>query len=520
VQLRDKQSRQRRWELLDEDLDYQPGELDRSVVAVDQIRTIIQTFRDKVRTVLFPGRTHVPKTLVFAKDDSHADDIVRIILEEFGQGNDFCRKITYRTTGDTAENLIKAFRNMFYPRIAVTVDMISTGTDIRPLECLLFMRDVKSQGYYEQMKGRGTRVIDPTDLKAVTPDTEHKTHFVLVDAVGVTESDKTDSRPLERKPHLAFDQLLNHVALGALDPDTLTTLAGRLARLDQALAPADRQRVEKQAGHSLGEMANALLDATDPDEQVKRAKAKFGTETPSDNQVQQAATELAQEACAPFHDPDLREFLLNLKRQSEQTLDHVTKDEVILADFDTDHARRIVASFREFIETHKDELDALQIIYSQPRKARLLTYAQIKELADAIGGPPHYLLPAMVWQAYQHLEQARVKNASPVRVLTDIISLVRFATGAADRLEPYPDRVRRRFDDWLARQEAAGRGFTDGQKEWLAMIRDRVATSAACEAADLQLPPFSQKGGPFKARQLFGEDWGRLLSELNEELAA
>ena len=199
IDRRDKLTRKTRWEQLDEDLQYAPGELDRGVVAPDQIRTVIKTFKEKLFTEIFPGRKEVPKTLIFAKDDSHAEDIVHIVREEFGKGNEFCKKITYKTTGEKTEDLIASFRNSFNPRIAVTVDMISTGTDIKPLECLLFMREVKSRGYFEQMKGRGTRVISPTDLKAVTPDTAHKTHFVIVDAVGVCENDKTDLRPLERK---------------------------------------------------------------------------------------------------------------------------------------------------------------------------------------------------------------------------------------------------------------------------------------------------------------------------------
>jgi len=153
VDKRDKLTRKVRWEQLNEDLEYDAKELDRSVVAKDQIRTVIKTFRDKLPTEIFPGRTEVPKTLVFAKDDSHAEDIVEIIREEFGKGNDFCKKITYRTMERT-EDLIASFRNSYNPRIAVTVDMISTGTDIRPLECLLFMRDVRSSVYFEQMKGR------------------------------------------------------------------------------------------------------------------------------------------------------------------------------------------------------------------------------------------------------------------------------------------------------------------------------------------------------------------------------
>ena len=214
IDKRDKLTRKLRWEQLNDDLEYAAAQLDRDVVAKDQIRTVIRTFKEKLFTEIFPGRTEVPKTLIFAKDDSHAEDIVHIIREEFGKGNEFCKKITYKVTGEKPEDLIASFRNSYHPRIAVTVDMISTGTDIKPIECLLFMRDIRSPVYFEQMKGRGTRTISATDLKAVTPDGQHKTHFVIVDAVGVCESDKTDSRPLERKKSVPFDKLLISVGPG------------------------------------------------------------------------------------------------------------------------------------------------------------------------------------------------------------------------------------------------------------------------------------------------------------------
>jgi type I restriction enzyme R subunit len=273
---RDKLTREKKWEQLDEDLEYDDKQLDKSVVSVNQIRTVIQTFRDKLFTEIFPGRTEVPKTLIFAKDDSHAEDILHILREEFGKGNDFAKKITYRTTGEKPEDLISAFRNSYNPRIAVTVDMISTGTDIKPLECLLFMRSVKSRTYFEQMKGRGTRTIDPSDYQAVTPDSKHKTHFVIVDAVGVCERTKTDSRSLERQPTVAFDKLLIAVALGNRDEDTITTLASRLSRLSNELTKQDEETIKQVSGGTpLRQMVNGLLDAVDPDKQVEYAKPGF-----------------------------------------------------------------------------------------------------------------------------------------------------------------------------------------------------------------------------------------------------
>lgn len=266
IDKRDKLTRKVRWEVLDDDLVYEGRQLDRDVVAVDQIRTVIKTFRDKLFTEIFPGRDEVPKTLIFAKDDSHAEDITHIVREEFGKGNEFCKKITYKVTGEKPEDLITSIRNSYYPRIAVTVDMISTGTDIRPLECLVFMRGVNSRVYFEQMKGRGTRTISKTDLEAVTPGKHTKTHFVIVDAVGVCENDKTDSRPLEKKKTVPFDTLVLNVAKGKRDAATLSSLAGRLARLDRQVEEKDQGEIRKTSGGlSLKELTNKLLNAIDPD---------------------------------------------------------------------------------------------------------------------------------------------------------------------------------------------------------------------------------------------------------------
>ena len=194
VARRDRQSRRLNWDELDADVEYTETQLDRDVIAVDQIRTVIQTFKEKLFTELFPSRRIVPKTLIFAKDDSHAEDIVHIVREVFAKRDEFCQKITYQS--DKPEELIAQFRNDPIFRIAVSVDMISTGTDIKPLECLIFIRAVRSSGYFEQMKGRGVRTINTDDLRAVTGDATAKTHFIIVDAVGVCDSVKTDSQPI------------------------------------------------------------------------------------------------------------------------------------------------------------------------------------------------------------------------------------------------------------------------------------------------------------------------------------
>lgn len=522
VDKRDRETRARRWERLDEEMTYSAEQLDRDVVAEDQIRLVIQTFKDKLFTELFPERTIVPKTLIFAKDDSHAEDIVHIVRELFGKGNEFCKKITYTTK--KPEDLIAAFRNSYDPRIVVSVDMISTGTDIRPLECLLFMRDVKSRVYFEQMKGRGTRTIDDTELQVVTGDAKHKTEFIIVDAVGVTENDKTDSRPLERKRNVSLAKLLESVALGIRDEATVSSLAARLARLGRALTIPQRQEIETAAnGKPLHALVHDLLHSFDPDEQERQAKQQFQTEAPEPEQVAQAGKQLIDKACAPFDEPKLRSTILEVKKRNEQTIDTVSRDELIDAGFDElskERASKTVESFKKFIRDNRDELTALQIIYSQPYGKRHLTYNAIEQLASELERPPVNLRMERVWDAYEQLEKSKVRRAGPQKILTNIVSLLRFALGEVDTLEPWADTVDARFQQWLKEQRRIGREFTPEQIEWLRMIKDHIATTMTMELEDFELAPFFEKGGAAKVYQVFGAQLNQIIDELNEALAA
>jgi type I restriction enzyme R subunit len=536
VDKRDRQTRKVRWESLDEDLTYDAAQLDRTVVAEDQIRTIIRTYRDKLFTDLFPGRSEVPKTLIFAKDDSHAEDIVRIVREEFGKGNEFCQKITYRTTGVKPEELIASFRNSYHPRIAVTVDMIATGTDIKPLEVLLFMRPVKSRVLFEQMLGRGTRVINPTDLIAVTPDAARKTHFIIVDAIGVVEQAKIETQTLERKRSIGFAQLLEAVALGAHDDDTLSSLAGRLARLEQTMTEQDRYNVgaglapalngRPQDGRPqpsaegrwspLRELTNALLDAIDPDKPLEMVGVGLAPT------LEAARAALIARAAKPFDDPKLRQVLIDIQARNEQTIDRISVDVMREAGFsaaDTDRARATVASFRQFIEQHKDEIAALQLIYAQPYQHQPLTFAQVKELAEALrAARPQSWTTEALWHAYAQLERDKVRGVGTKRVLTDVVALVRHAVQLDDELRPYPEQVRARYADWLHAQEAAGRAFTVEQRWWLEQIVETMGVNVRVDEDDLLEGEFFKRGGLVKARQVFGAELPALLDELNTAL--
>ena len=522
VDKRDKATREVRWEELDADFQYAENQLDRDVVSRDQIRTVIRTFRDKLFTEIFPGRTEVPKTLIFAKDDSHAEDIVEIAREEFGKGNEFAKKITYRSK-EKPEDLIASLRNSYFPRIAVTVDLVSTGVDVKPLECLLFMRDVRSRSYFEQMIGRGTRIINPTDLEAVTPDAKRKTHFVIVDAVGVCESVKVDTRPLEKKKTATFESLLQSIAVGKRDDDTLSTLASRLMRMGKTTEPKDIERIEEASGKALTTITNGVLDAIDPDKHMSKAAEMFGADEPTQEQVAKAKAEIVQSACAVFDAPKFRDLLVEIKKRNEQVIDNVSVDEVLEAGFSQaakDKAKETVAQFRDFLETHKDEISALQIIYSKPYGQRHLTYEAIKELYDALSQPPNALYPEVVWHAYEQLDSGKVARLSQERMLTNIISLVRYTLGEVAVLEPFVNRVDERFMRWLAKRQAAGTAFTDEQVDWLRQIKDHIATSLTIEMDDFDYAPFQAKGGRMKVFKLFGDKLGAVLAELNQELAA
>lgn len=524
VPVRDRRTRAIRYQQLDENLDYTSKELDRSVTNPNQIRTVLECYRDNLFTELFPGRSGqwVPKTLIFAKDDNHAEEIVTIARQVFAQGNDFAKKITYATS-EKPKELIAAFRVDPFPRLAVTVDMIATGTDIRPVEALIFMRDVKSEGYYEQMKGRGVRTIKHADLQQVTPDAQTKTRFVLVDAVGVTEGQKSVSQPLERKRTLAFDKLIDQVAQGQRHPDAITSLAGRLAILDRKLDEEDRQRIRTTSGgDSLKGIASRLLQSVSPDIVQARVIERHGSmEAATKKQVEAVENELKDAAAAPLDDAKLRNLIKDLKKKTDLVIDEGTLDRVTFAGYDIEQARKRVASFRAFIEANKDELLALQILYSQPYPKRRLTYAAIRELAQKLTDPPYHLTTADVWQAYKRIEASLVRGAPSDQMLTDVIALVRYATGQAAVLEPYSVAVEQRFNLWIGRQIKAGRDFNEDQMSWLRAIRDYLAANIEIEPADLMRDhPFTDWGGVVAARKLFGEGLNGMLDELSEVLVA
>lgn len=518
VEYRNRMSREKRWAQLDEDVNYRPSQLDRDVVNPSQIRTVIRAFKESLFTSLFPRRKEVPKTLIFAKTDSHADDIIQIVREEFGEGNEFCKKVTY--SAQNPEEVLSEFRNGYYPRIAVTVDMIATGTDVKPIECLIFMRDVRSKNYFEQMKGRGTRVLNKDDLQKVSPSaTENKDHFVIVDAVGVTKSVKTETRTLERKPSVSLKELMMSVALGARDADTLTTLASRIVRLNSQMSPAERKAFRETVGLPAEELAGNLLNAFDEDVLTAKARQRFGTPTPE--QYAQVQKEAVNQAVMPFHNPDAREFIENVRRSHEQIIDNVNLDAVTFAGFDVQkeaNADRTIQTFRNFIEENKDEILALRIVYSQAYKDRPMVISKLKALYEKLKAQGVTI--DRLWDCYAIRKPDKVRGKSTIHQLADLISIIRFEMGYGDNLQPFAETVNYNFMRWTLRRNAGAVHFTDEQMEWLRLVKDHIAVSLSIEPEDLELNPFDRKGGLGRFYEAFGEQYEQILQEMNVELVA
>lgn len=506
----DRRTRVQRLEALDEDLEYAASQLDRAVTNVSQLRTILETYRDRMPQI-FPGRRVVPKTLIFCKDDNHAETVVTLVREVFGKGNDFAVKITYNAKDPKGH--LQAFRTSPTLRVAVTVDMIATGTDVKPLECVFFLRDVRSAQYFEQMKGRGARTIASADFQSVTPDAADKTRFVIVDAVGVTEHDFVEP-PLNRDRGISLQKLLAKAADLSIAEDETATLASRLSALELQLTASERAELDEVAGGSLRDVIRGIVDAVDPDNHAAALSAV------PDEEREAAIAALIESAITPLAaNPDLRARILELRRAHDQVIDEVTVDELVDAYgvVDAGRARSIVESWREYLREHRSEISAIQVLMEA--KTHRVPFASIEELAERIKRPPHNWTVDLIWNAYAAVQVERVKPNDHAR-LTDLVSLLRYELGEDSDLVPYADLIRTRYDDWLGRQALTGTVFTGAQRWWLDRMADVIANSAGLTDADLELAPFSERGGVEGAVRDLGPAAGALIDELNSELTA
>jgi type I restriction enzyme R subunit len=331
---------------------------------------------------------------------------------------------------------------------------------------------------------------------------------------------------MEKKPSVSFERLLQAVAFGNTEDDVITSIAGRLARMGHRISAEDDAKIRVASGGlGLKDLAHQLVESLNPDLDT----------LPSPASGRGAGGEAAQHArivaSKPLCDPALRQLILDIKAKNELIIDHVSPDHVIFAGFTEAKARDLAKSFKEFIEEHKDEITALQILYSRPYKARL-DLSQLRELADAVSKNIQELswyrgdkdwdkeVTAALWQAYAKLDESHQKGTRENLLLTDLISVVRVAMNQTNELVPYPERVRVNFDAWLGQQQSAGRNFNEEQMWWLTEIRKHIEANLHIEPDDFELAPFAQEGGLGKVYQLFGDELNTLIEQLNESLAA
>ncbi|MFF4484295.1 DEAD/DEAH box helicase family protein [Streptomyces sp. NPDC001520] len=533
IPVRDRRTRRQRYEDIDEDVAYGAQEVGVRVITKDQLRTVIKTFREKLFTEIFPERgkrdsetgelqwdqIYVPKTLVFAKNDNHAEEIVEVIRDVFGKGNDFCAKITHQAK--KPDQLLSAFRNLPQLRIAVTVDMIATGTDVKPLECLLFLRDVRSWAYFEQMKGRGARTLPLTEFERVTPGVGPKTRFVIVDAIGVTKKPKVDAAPQEQhtENQISLERLLRKTATRSLFKDTeVSTLAARLSKLNIQLSDAERAGVERTAGQPLQQIVHKMVDAISVDRQ-EAARERGGDA---------AVRQLVEQALEPLASNEtLRVELLELRRAKDILYDETSKDRLLRAGAMAGgeaSAKDVISSWRDYIREHQDEFSVLSTRNGAnitPREA----FEKLQDVARSIARPPRFWTPDRLWEAYEAIGEAQA-GTNGRREVADLVALIRYeleggAEAGATPPRPYAVQVEDRFVNWLKRHREAGTHFSDQQLWWLQRIAGATAARVRFDVADLDYPPFSTRNGVDGFLAAFGEARAEeIIYELDRELSA
>jgi type I restriction enzyme, R subunit len=520
VPVRDRKTRKQRYEDLDDDFQYGAQDVGVRVMSRGQMKTVIETFRERLFTEIFPERRDipadkrmVPKTLVFAKNDEHAEEIVEAVRDGFGRGNDFCAKITHKAR--RPQELLAAFRNSAQLRIAVTVDMIATGTDVKAIECLLFMRDVRSWAYFEQMKGRGARTLSQTEFQSVTPDLLEKTRFVIVDAIGVTENPKVDASPLDRDPvqRQSLEKLLRKVAAGECTVDDVSTLGSRLARLNKDLdnRPQEREEIERVAGEPLGAIARQLIDAVSVDS-LEEAKLSGG---------ESAIQALLDQALAPVaRNAELRKRILEIRHAVDILYDTYNSDRLLEATqvASASAAESVLANWREYLAENRDEIEGWYALYTRRSEEPRRVFAQLKDIAERVKRPPRRWTPDILWHAYETAgivpETRGVQHG-----VSDLVSLIRYEHGVDDEPRPYVSVIEERYRKWLTKQEQSGASFTDAQMWWLDHIAHTTALTVRFDNVDLDHVPFSNHGGTDGFLAAFGDDQAiAILEEMDREL--
>ena len=457
---------------------YTNKELNRSIINPAQIKLILSTYRDVVYEELFndPQRDkkleYLPKTLIFALNEAHATNIVQIAKEVFGRTDDrFVQKITY-SAGDSNE-LIRQFRNDKDFRIAVTCTLVATGTDVKPLEVVMFMRDVESLPLYIQMKGRGVRTIGDEQLRNVTPNAFSKDCFYLVDAVGVTEHEKTIPTASDEATTkiITLKELLERISHGYIPDEYLKRLAATLARIFNKADDSQRKEFARLSHDDMKELSARIYDALE-----KSTLPPFVSTEKPNLERKGLVSPLANHA-------DARRYLLILAAGFVNTL-MPGEDTLISKGFSIEDAKNTTEAFEEFCRENADEIEALRIIYNN--EGEPITYSMLKDLEHKLKMANNHFAPKQIWNSYAILSPSKVKRSTTKEesdALTNIIQLVRYAFRQIERLDSVVTTSKQYFNLWLGQNQ---REITDKQREVISRIVDYIASNGACTVRDIR----------------------------------
>lgn len=468
-----------------ERIDYTAKQLDRSVINKNQIETVLMAYRDSIYTKLYPERTedwrYIPKTLIFAKDDNHATQIVKSVKEVFGEKFDgevpdkYVQKITY-SAGDS-NALIRDFRVEKDFRIAVTVTLVATGTDVRPLEVVFFMNDVKSDVLYTQMKGRGCRVITDDKLKEVTPNATTKECFYIVDATGVTESDHTmpkPSDPQQKRPTL--EQVLERLSHNEISDDNLKYLRDYCSTIhkryeNNALFGRHLDSFITSFGFAPRTLANIINDAL-----AKGELPLFVSASENNSERKQLISMLISNLAA-------RKKLLELQK-GYYAYSPDAPDTVISAEFSKESARSFIETFEKYINDNKDSVEALRIIYNSENT--VITYSMLCDLQDRLLAESKTFTPYQIWSNYKILDSqgavSQLDTKQNVNALTNLIQIVRYAYRKNTVLTSLFSGYTQRFNLYCGQ---AQRELTNEQKEVMRKIAEYVVNDGAFTLMEL-----------------------------------
>lgn len=457
---------------------YTKEELNRSIINPAQIKLILNTYRDIVYTELFndPPREanmdYLPKTLIFALNEAHATNIVNIAKEVFGRTDDrFIQKITY-SVGDSNE-LIRQFRNDKDFRIAVTCTLVATGTDVKPLEVVIFMRDVVSLPLYTQMKGRGVRTIGDEQLRNVTPNAISKDCFYLVDAVGVTEHEHLIPQPYEgpEGETVTLKELLERITHGYLPDIYLRRLASTLSRLYNKANNVQRNEFIRLAQDDMKDLSKRIYDALE----VQALPPFYTTDEPN-NERKGLVAPIANHA-------DARKYILILAAGFVNTL-MPGEDTLIFKGFSVEEARSTTDAFEEFCKEHADDIEVLRILYNN--EGEPITYFMLKDLENKLKMENNRFTSKQLWNSYAIINPTTVKRTSlkeESEALTNIIQLVRFAFHQIEKLDCLVTTAKQFFNLWCGQHQ---RDITDKQKAIIGKVVDYIASNGACTVKDIR----------------------------------